>query len=82
MVLQLAPTLYHQAQSMLKFMMTFNWTHFTVVSTTEDNNFDFTAALRTLVKRIMTSTFSAGSSGSDSYDDDDVFGKKSTTYRE
>ncbi|XP_061181697.1 glutamate receptor ionotropic, NMDA 2B-like isoform X2 [Saccostrea echinata] len=51
MVLQLAPTLYHQAQAMLKFMMTFNWTHFTVVSTTEDNNFDFTAALRTLVKK-------------------------------
>lgn len=51
MVLQLAPTLYHQAQAMLKFMMTFNWTHFTVVSTTDDNNFDFTAALRSLVKQ-------------------------------
>lgn len=51
MVLQLAPTLYHQAKAMLSFMMTFNWTHFTVVSTTEDNNFDFTAALRSLVKK-------------------------------
>ncbi|XP_056020166.1 glutamate receptor ionotropic, NMDA 2B-like isoform X2 [Ostrea edulis] len=51
MILQLAPTLYHQAQAMLKFMMTFNWTHFTVVSTTDDNNFDFRTALRTLVKK-------------------------------
>lgn len=48
-VLQFAPTVYHQAKAMLQLMEFFNWTHFTIVSSTHTNHFDFISAVKDLV---------------------------------
>ena len=50
MILQFAPTVYHNAQGMLQLMEFFNWTHFTIVTSTRTNYFDFIESVKELVE--------------------------------
>ncbi|XP_021352359.1 glutamate receptor ionotropic, NMDA 2B-like [Mizuhopecten yessoensis] len=49
--LQLSPTLYHEAQVIIELLYRYNWTHFTIVTSSEVNSFDFINAVTSLVKQ-------------------------------
>ncbi|XP_060076117.1 glutamate receptor ionotropic, NMDA 2B-like [Ylistrum balloti] len=50
MVLQLAPTIYHQCQCMLALLQRYNWTDFAIVTTTTEQHLEFVNSVNTLVK--------------------------------
>lgn len=49
--LQIAPTIQHQTQAMLKLLTRYNWTDFAVVTTEVAGHQDFIASLRSFVKQ-------------------------------
>ena len=46
----MAPTIYHNAQAILQLLQNFNWTHFTIVTTSDDSYYEFNAAIDQLMK--------------------------------
>lgn len=47
---QLSPTIYHEAQVIMELLYRYNWTHITIVTSSEVNSFDFINAVTSLVK--------------------------------
>jgi len=50
-VLQIAPTIHHQCQGIHKILERYNWTEFSIVTTTITSNMDFISCMRDIVKR-------------------------------
>ena len=51
MTIQLAPTMYHQCQLMISLLQRYNWTDFSLVTTTESQYLEFINSINKLVEQ-------------------------------
>ncbi|KAJ8317868.1 hypothetical protein KUTeg_002959 [Tegillarca granosa] len=50
-VLQMAPTIFHQSRAIIQLMQKYNWTDFTVVTTTSSDDLEFINSIQDIVNR-------------------------------
>ena len=50
-VLQIAPTIYHQCQALIRILDRYNWTDFSIVTTKVSSGGDFISCMRNMVEK-------------------------------